>query len=555
MTQPKRQPARSSKPAYAPEIDPSNPAESDHAAFEATAQADSFTKLSALASQHRALGREVVVVQGLGFVGAAVAAAVASARNSGEDPRYFVIGIDLPTPAGLAKIAAITAGATPILASDQNLAIATRNAVLKEKNLHATWDNRALGLADIVIVDVPLDAKLDAPGPKWDARNQGGPAPAGDDIRVGIEAFETAIRSIGSEMRADALVIVETTVPVGVCERIVRPILNAERSRRAIAQPLRLAHAYERVTPGPNYLDSIRRCHRVYSGIDDESRSRTRAFLSSVVDADSFPLYELADTESSELAKLLENSYRAVNIAMLQEWTLLAEKIGIDLFAVIDAIRRRRGTHDNIRLPGFGVGGYCLTKDSLLAQWSADRFFGGTVGLDLTLQALAINRDMPLHTFDLVQELADPCKVGAKIAVLGASYLPDVADARNSPTATLADALIGAGARVSVHDPVLGHWAERPDISLSDDLASVLAGADGVVLAVAHLGYGKLTVQQWIDATPGGAFFVDANNILNDHQAGGLHRTGRRVLGVGKGHWRRQGLHLRNREQPAGGEG
>lgn len=495
-------------------------------------------RLEAAAAEWRGAGREVVVVQGLGFVGAAVAAAVASARDDRQRPRYLVIGVDLPSPAGLEKIAAISAGASPIVASDPELARATRLAVQEEKNLIASWDERALGLGDIIIVDVPLDAELTGA--------RAGVHGSGDDIRVGIGAFEQAIRSIGREMRADALVLVETTVPVGVCERVVMPILREERGRRGIDAPVQLAHAYERVTPGPNYLASIRKCFRVFSGVNAQSRDRARVFLSAIVDTENFPLHELADTDSSELAKLLENSYRAVNIALIHEWTLLAEKIGIDLFAVIDAIRRRRGTHDNMRVPGFGVGGYCLTKDSLLAQWSADRFFGGTVGLDLTLQALDINRAMPLHAFDLAQELAGAKLMGAKIAVLGASYLPDVADARNSPTATLVDALLNAGAKPVVHDPVLGHWFERPDIALSPDLAATLAGASGVVLAVAHGAYGKLSARDWIDATQADTFLIDANNVLSDDLATALHQAGRRLLGVGKGHWRKQGLQHRS---------
>src|SRR5204862_1516154 len=142
---------------------------------------------------------------------------------------------------------------------------------------------------------------------------------------------------------------------------------------------------------------------------------------------------ELPDTNSSELGKLLENSYRAVNIAFIHEWTLLAEKLGIDLFEVVRSIRVRSGTHDNMRFPGFGVGGYCLTKDSLLAQWGADSLLGSDVLLEMSLDALRTNAQMPLHTARLVAE-ATGGNLDITLAVCGLSYLSGVADTRDSPS-------------------------------------------------------------------------------------------------------------------------
>ena len=165
---------------------------------------------------------------------------------------------------------------------------------------------------------------------------------------------------------------------------------------------------------------------------------------------------------SSELGKLLENSYRALNIAFMHEWTLLAEKIGVNLFDVVDSIRVRRGTHDNMRYPGFGVGGYCLTKDSLLAQWSAANLFGIDTVLEMTLAGLKTNYEMPLHTLQLVEEAAGGSLVGKTIAVCGVSYLAEVADTRNSPTETLLEGLLEKGARPRLHDPHVVTWIERP---------------------------------------------------------------------------------------------
>src|SRR5207249_3311459 len=113
-----------------------------------------------------------------------------------------------------------------------------------------------------------------------------------------------------------------------------------------------------------------------------------RNFLNALIDTEKYPLTELADTSASEMAKLLENSYRAANIALIHEWTLLAEQVGVNLFEVVESIKVRKGTHDNIRYPGLGVGGYCLPKDPLLAQWSATHLFNTDIVLSMTLEAM-----------------------------------------------------------------------------------------------------------------------------------------------------------------------
>ncbi len=461
-------------------------------------------------------------MQGLGFVGAAVAAVIASARNAAGDPAYFVIGTDLATPGGYWKIAKINRGEVPIASPDPVLTHHTRDAVLTTRNLEATSAEEAYGVADVIVMDLPLDiADRFAASP--------------EELDVRLEPFERALRSIGRRMRPDALVLLETTVPIGTTEKIALPLLRAERSARGIHEPPLLAHAYERVTPGPKYVDSIRSFWRTFSGIDQRSAAAAREFLGSFIEIQRYPLWELHDTNASEMAKVLENSYRSVNIAFIYEWALLAERIGVNLFAVIDSIRVRKGTHDNMRLPGFGVGGYCLTKDPLLAQWSATKLFETGVTLDMTWDALRINQSMPLHTFDLAVELAGGDLRGKNILVCGVSYLPDVPDTRNTPTEVLVDALAEAGASVTAHDPYLAFWPERPAVELKQDLGECLARTAGVVLAVPHSGYRGV---DW-SGTP---FLVDAQNGISDDQAGQLHGAGVRIAGVGKGHWRKAGF-------------
>jgi len=484
----------------------------------------------AISGEYRAGGRKTVVVQGLGFVGAAVAAVIAGARDEAGRPLYCVIGTDLATPGSYWKVAKINAGCVPIQSPDPSLDALIAEGVREVGNLRATASEGAYELADVIVVDLPLDVTA------W------GEAPeAQTEIEIRLGAFEQAIRTIGSRMRPDALVIVETTVPIGVCEKVALPILTRCRRERGIEEPVLLAHAYERVMPGPRYVDSIRSFWRSYSGIDARSAAAAGEFLRTFIDTKQWPLWELADTSSTEMAKLLENSYRAVNIALMQEWTLLAERTGVNLFEVVESVRVRKGTHDNLRYPGFGVGGYCLTKDSLLAQWSASVLLDNGVELGMTLEALRINRKMPLHTLDLAAEAAGGSLAGKRILVAGISYLPEVADTRNTPTEIFVDALLEAGAHPVAFDPYVRFWPERPQIELAESLAEGLANCDGAVLAVPHAAFRNLTAEALLPAGSRLSFVVDAQNVVGDETAASLHRRGIRVAGVGKGHWRKLG--------------
>ena len=179
----------------------------------------------------------IVCVQGLGFVGGAVAVAIASARDDFGRPRYSVIGVDLPTPDGLERIKALSDGIFPFPTTDAALSRQAK-AANAAGNLTACADAAAFSLADVILIDIPLDVVASEQGQALD-----------------FDGFQAAIATVGQHMQADALVIVETTVPPGTTSRVVAPILKEQLARRGqpIAQ-FRLAHCYERVTPGPGYL-------------------------------------------------------------------------------------------------------------------------------------------------------------------------------------------------------------------------------------------------------------------------------------------------------------
>jgi nucleotide sugar dehydrogenase len=454
-----------------------------------------------------------VCVQGLGYVGAAMSAAIAEARNAEGQPQFDVVGVDLPTPQGLQRIEAINSGRFPFQVADRDLEAATRRGH-DCGNLNATADPAAYERSDVVIVDVHLDVDFDACPPT-----------------AKLDSFTRAIRTLANRIRPRTLVIVQTTVPPGTTERVVAPMLRGGLAARGLdPESVLVAHSYERVMPGRDYLRSITNMWRVYSGITPEAADACEVFLSKVLNTVDFPLTRLKSPLDSETAKLMENSFRATNIAFVEEWARFAERTGVDLSAVISAIRIRP-THRNIMRPGFGVGGYCLTKDPLLLGVGARDVFGL---VDLTFPfceaAVKTNQQMPRATLGLLED--GLCGLNGKhILLLGASYREDVADTRHSPSADFLVWAEAKGARIDVQDPLAETLEDigrpvRRDLSAPD-------GYDAAVFAVGHEHYRRLQPAQWLKRDR--PLIVDANMVLTAFQISDFRNAGCRVKVVGRG--------------------
>jgi UDP-N-acetyl-D-glucosamine dehydrogenase len=456
---------------------------------------------------------DVVCVQGLGFVGSAMAAAIADARGPDGDPCFNVVGVDLSTPDGLERIEAINAGRLPVAANDDKLKTALATA-REHGNLIATTDERAYALASVTVVDVPLDV-INAEQPTVD-----------------FDGLRAATQTLGRRMPERSLVIVETTVPPGTTEMVVVPELAESLAVRGLPRDaIGVAYSYERVMPGASYFDSIVDIPRNYAGYTAAAADRCEAFLAKVIDVESHPLTRLHSTTACEMAKVLENSYRATTIAFMEEWGRFAEAVGVDLMQVIATIRERP-THSNMRSPGFGVGGYCLTKDPLFATVSARELHGrADLRFPFSTLAVAVNRVMPLVSLDKVAALLPRGLTGATILLMGVSYRQDVADTRHSPSETFVREAWRRGATVLCHDPLVQHWSELELPVLGDP--PPLAGIDAVVFAVPHRSYHDLDLERWLgDARP---VVLDAFNVLSHAQRTLLARLGCTVASIGRG--------------------
>jgi nucleotide sugar dehydrogenase len=412
----------------------------------------------------------VIAVQGLGFVGSVMSLVCANALS--ED--YLVLGVDVPEMDK--KIQLLNQGVFPLVAEDPKIELYFNNA-LKKGNFLATSDSSCFSYADVIIVDINLDVK------KTKNRDE-----SLNSFDVHLNSFKDAIITIGSYCKEDALVLVETTVPPGTCNKIVAPILHEKLSNRGLTTTkIKIAHSYERVMPGPEYIDSIQNYPRVYSGIDEKSADAAESFLKTIIDTTKCKLTRLSNTTATEMAKVLENSYRATNIAFAVEWSRFAEEAGVDLWSIVNAIRVRP-THSNLMFPNIGVGGYCLTKDPLLASWARKNFFGSDIDLEMSVSSVSTNDQMPVFAYNRLQSIYGPLE-NLKVVLLGVSYRGDVGDTRFSPVEPLFRLLKTHSCEIKLHDPYVSEWQEL-GIPVSPHADDVLNNSiDLIIISTAHSRY------------------------------------------------------------------
>lgn len=482
------------------------------------------SEIAAHVERARAEGREVVVVLGLGFVGTAVAANLARAQGPGGRALFFVVGLERDDEAGREKVARLDRGEPPTFASDPSLGRVVAAAAAEPRSVAGAVDPAVLRHADVVLSCINLDLRR-APGQTA-------------ALEVPVEDYAAAMRTVGAHVRPGTLVCVESTVPLGLCDRVLQPALErgfAEQGVDLARHPALLAYCYERVMPGPEFLDSVNHYWRAYAGTSEEAADRARDFLAKYVDTARFPLWRHKSTRAAELAKLLENSYRATNIAFIEEWARLAEGVGVDLLDVIGSIRQRRGTHDNMMLPGLGVGGYCLTKDALLAAYGAEELVGVEAPLPFSRQAILTNERMPLRAFELIEAHFPGGVRGRRACLFGLTYRPGVADTRSSPSETLARALLARGATVSAFDPLIEAWDELPEVRLVEDAERALAGAEIAVVCLPEPRYAELLPELLVRAMPRGGIVVDPWNVVAEAAAERLASAGVRLVVFGRG--------------------
>ena len=461
--------------------------------------------------------KKILVVQGLGFVGSVMS--IVCANSKYED--YAVIGVDLPNENNFWKIASLNDGVFPLAAEDKKIATFFEKTK-KNKNFYATYDPYAFSLADIIIVDINLDVQKKL-NDDFSLEN----------FDVNMSSFKSAIKTIGENCKKNSLILVETTVPPGTCEKVVKPIVIEELKKRSLDTNLiKIAHSYERVMPGPNYIDSILNFPRVFSGVDKKSARAAEVFLKTIINTKDYPLTELKNTNSTEMAKVLENSYRAMNIAFIVEWTRFAEETGVNLYEVINSIKMRP-THSNMMLPGIGVGGYCLTKDPLLASWSRNKIFLSSK-LNQSENAVIVNDQMPRYAFEFFKKNYQKSLANRIVLFLGVSYRGDVGDTRYTPVESMYNLFKKEGAEILLHDPLVPFWDEK-DLKIETSLKKSLKQEfDIIVLCTNHSIYKSDILVKELNKMDKKIYIYDTLGALKKNQLDGFNRKIKTLI-LGRG--------------------
>ena len=381
----------------------------------------------------------VAGVIGLGYVGLPLAVALAEAGVE-------VVGIDLDQR----KVDAIAAGESYIedISSERLRAIADRFA--------ASRRYADLSRAGTVVIAVPT--------------------PLNRNREPDLGPLLAAGRSLAAVLQRGQLIVLESTTYPGTTRERLAPLL--EESGLAAGRDFALAFSPERIDPGRTDF-TMRNTPKIVGGLTDECTRRAIAFYEQVCN----DVVRVSTPEAAELAKLLENIFRSVNIALVNELAMLSDRMGIDIWEVVDAASTK--PYGFMRFePGPGLGGHCLPVDPFYLAWKAREYDVPTEFIEL---AGEVNQKMPFFCVEkITRALNDQSKPvrGSHIVVIGVAYKGGVGDLRESPALRIITLLQSLGAEVSYHDDYV---PELPEHGLrSEPLATALEGADAAVIVTRH---------------------------------------------------------------------
>jgi UDP-N-acetyl-D-glucosamine dehydrogenase len=412
-----------------------------------------------------------VGVIGIGYVGLPLVVAFAEAGDR-------VIALDVDAQ----KVSAVSAGRSYI----EDVPSESLQAVLPQ--VRATTRYADLAQAEALLICVPT--------------------PLTENREPDLGPLNAASRALAQVLQPGQLVVLESTTYPGTTRERLVPLL--EESGLRLGEDLNVAFSPERVDPGRTDF-TLRNTPKVVGGMTPACADRAAELYSRVCDH----IVRVTSPEAAELTKLLENIFRSVNIALVNELAILADRMGIDIWEVVDAASTK--PYGFMRFePGPGMGGHCLPVDPFYLTWRAREFHMSTEFIEL---AGKINQQMPYHCVERIEQAlndaAKPVK-GSRILVLGASYKGGVGDVRESPALRIMEVLKARGGLVSYHDQYV---PTLPELGLeSVSLEPSLSEADAVVLVTAHPGLDYISIASRT------ALFVDLRGVTRGAQVENLVR-------------------------------
>jgi len=434
-----------------------------------------------------------VVIVGMGYVGIPVAALFA------DKPGIKVTGIQRRSKRSGWKIDLINKGKSPIGGDEPGLDQLIFKTV-KNGDLFVTDDITTYEKADAIIITVqtPVDEKHQ---PKYVSLRQ-------------------VLTDIGQQIQPGTLICLESTVAPGTTDNVVKPILEQESGLKA-GTDFNLVFSYERVMVG-RLLHNLTNYSRIVGGFTPECAQRGIELYENIVSA---PLYA-TDTLTAEISKVVENTYRDVNIAFANEVALICESLGVDVHDVrrfvnslpSDTSNPDANPYRNMHTPGAGVGGHCLPKDPWLLKYGLDTYGKIKFTPEIIVKSRLLNDSMPGHMkMLLIDALAERnlALSESNVTMLGFAFLENSDDSRNTPALPLFNLLRGECKQISIHDP---HISEYEDLPITADLVEALRDSDCVILVTKHKEYRELSLDQLHKymRTP---VIIDGRNVFNRHEA------------------------------------
>ena len=378
---------------------------------------------------------------GLGYVGLPLALAFAQAGNE-------VVGLDSDSR----RVEAVNSGASHV----EDVPAGDLAAAVSARRVRATTNYDDLSGADAIVICVPT--------------------PLTDNRQPDLGPMIDAATSLSRVLRQGQLVVLESTTYPGTTRERLVPLL--EESGLAAGRDFHVAFSPERVDPGRSDF-TLRNTVKVVGGLTEDCAAEAKALYERVCDE----VLVVSAPEAAELSKLLENIFRSVNIALVNELAVLCDRMGIDIWEVIDAAATKPFGFMRFD-PGPGMGGHCLPVDPFYLSWKAREYDFYTEFIEL---AGKINQSMPYFCVDKIERTLNshgkPVH-GSRIVLLGVSYKPGVADVRQSPALKIMKLLGERGADLAYHDP---HVPTLSEAGLeSSSLDDALEQADLVVIVTAH---------------------------------------------------------------------
>lgn len=433
-----------------------------------------------------------LVVVGMGYVGTPVAALFA------DVPDFKVTGIQRRSNRSAWKIEALNEGKSVIEAEEPGLPELIKR-VHDNGTFHVTDDVAEYRDADAIIIAVQT--------------------PVDENHIPQYESLRQVLADIGDNMRKGVLICLESTVAPGTTNHLAKPILEKHSGMKA-GRDFGLLFSYERVMVG-RLIHNLTMYDRIVGGIDEESTRRGIKLYSNIVKAKLHP----TDALTAEVAKVTENAYRDVNIAFANEVALICESLGVNVHDVRSFVNSlpndnsnpSANPYRNMHVPGAGVGGHCLPKDSWLLKYGLDTYGSFKFDPEIITGSRYLNDSMPTHMLKLTEEALVEKGVklkDAKVTILGVAFLENSDDTRNTPAEPLYKALVGKCANLLAHDPYVKEFEE---MQITNDIEKAIEGRDCLIVVTRHKEYYSLKPGD-LKAKMRTPVIVDGRNVFNQEE-------------------------------------